>query len=78
MGANRACDAAPDSQPWEAHYKPGIVNIRFACGDVCNSCRKLTISRPFTTVSRRRHAPEHRAMHILRRGYISKLCTCLG
>jgi hypothetical protein len=28
MGAIRGCDAAPDSQPWEAHYKPGIVNIR--------------------------------------------------
>ena len=50
MGAIRICVAAPDSQPWKAHYKPRVVNFRFARRDACNPCRNLALffCKPYT------------------------------
>ena len=43
MGAIRTCVAAPDSQPWKAHYKPRVVNIRCASAYACNLWKKLAL-----------------------------------
>jgi hypothetical protein len=74
MGAIRACVAAPDSQPWKAHYKPRVVNIWCACAYGRNLWKKLALlfSEPWRnfpwTIGRQARYPPLRLETLALRG----------